>query len=112
MLWAAIGVARPPTGDAAVFGRRDRDGERKVSIWRFAEGGDTLDYVVTQGSGQVLQVEWRRDGEEAARSETHYYQPKPATAHIAFPECPARPRFTLVSAGTPAGRGAPRWGRR
>jgi len=102
MLWAAIGVARPPGGDAAVFGRRDRDGERAISIWRFAEGGDTLDYVVTEGSGKVLQVEWRRDGKVAARSETHYEQAMPATARIDFPEVPARLEFTVVAVDTAA----------
>jgi len=102
MLWAAIGVARPPAGDAVVFGRRDSDGERRVSIWRFAEGGDTLDYVVTEGSGKVLQVEWRRDGKVAARSETHYDQAMPATARIDFPEVPARLEFTVVAVDTAA----------
>src|SRR3989475_11390852 len=106
MLWAAIGVARPPGGDAAVFGRRDRDGEREVSIWRFAEGGDTLDYVVTQGSGKVLQVEWRRGGKVAARSETHYEPAVPATARTEFPEGPGRVEVTVGAGDTAAVSGA------
>src|SRR2546427_11857230 len=96
MLWAAIGVARPPGGDAAVFGRRDRDGEREISIWRFAEGGDTLDYVVTEGSGKVLQVEWRGGGKGGARSGTHYEQARAAEGRIEFSEGPARPGVPAV----------------
>src|SRR3989441_4880360 len=82
------------------------------SIWRFAEGGDTLDYVVTQGSGKVLQVEWRRDGKVAARSETHYEQAMPATARIDFPEVPARLEFTVVAVDTAAGIAPSLWRRR
>src|SRR3989441_12140621 len=82
------------------------------SIWRFAEGGDTLDYVVTQGSGKVLQVEWRRDGKVGARSETHYEQGMAAAARIDFPEGPARLEFTVVAGGTGAGSAASLWGGR
>src|SRR5207244_4481860 len=77
-------------------------GEREISIWRFAEGGDAIYYVVTEGSGKVLQVEWRRDGKVAARSETHYEQAMPATARIDFPEVPARLEFTVVAVDTAA----------
>src|SRR3989442_13668208 len=38
MLWAAIGGARPPTGDAAVFGGRGRDRGRKAPFWGCARG--------------------------------------------------------------------------
>jgi hypothetical protein len=102
MLWAALGVARAPAADAVVFGRREREGDREVSIWRFVEGGDTLDYLVTQGSSKVLQAEWRQDGKVVARSETHYDQAMPATARIDFPEARARFEFTVVAVDTAA----------
>src|SRR5438477_5888783 len=46
MLWAGLGVVRPPTPGASIAG-----GEFPPrTIWRFVEGSDTLDYVATDGA--------------------------------------------------------------
>jgi hypothetical protein len=100
MLWAGLGIARPPAADAAVF----RGGvDERVRIWRFVQDGDTLDYRETLGGGRVLEAEWRRHGKMLARSRTEFdLHLLPASARIDFPEGPARFEFTVVSVDTAA----------
>jgi hypothetical protein len=102
MLWAGLGIARPPAADAGVFGTRGADSS--VRIWRFVQGEDTLDYREARGGGgRVLEAEWRRQGKVLARSRAQLdAQLKPATARIDFPEGPARFELTVVSVDTAA----------
>ncbi len=99
MLWAALGMVRPPAVDAAVSGQR----EPPRVVWRFVQGADTLDYVVTAGSAQTLEAEWRREGKVVARSRTQFDDhAMPAKARIDFPEAPARFDLTVVAVDTAA----------
>ena len=109
MLWAGLGIARPPALDALVFGRCDST----ARIWRFVQGDDTLDYRETLGGTRVLEAEWRR-GKVLARSRTQFdVHLMPATARIDFPEGPARFELTVVSVDTAAVFDAAIWrGRR
>src|SRR5207245_11679407 len=74
MLWAALGIVRPPAPNAMVFGGAGGggggSGDSSVRIWRFAQDGDTLDYRETRGGARVLEAEWRREGRGLARSRT------------------------------------------
>ena len=101
MLWAALGVVRPPAPDAVVF--EDGRGDSSVRIWRFAQDGDTLDYRDTRGGAWVLEAEWRRQGRVLARSRTEFDpQRRPARARMDFPEERARFELTVVSVDTAA----------
>ncbi|HVH66586.1 MAG TPA: hypothetical protein VM716_01830 [Gemmatimonadales bacterium] len=101
MLWAGLGVARPPAVDAAVFGAGGADSS--VGVWRFVQGEDTLDYRETRGAVRVLEAEWRRQGRVQARSRTQLDAHRmPATARIDFPEDAARFELTVVSVDTAA----------
>src|SRR2546426_10118008 len=103
MLWAALGIVRPPAPNAMVFGGAGGggggSGDSSARIWRFAQDGDTLDYRETRGGARVLEAEWRREGEGLARSRTEVdAQRVPARARMGFPG--GRARFELT-----AGRG-------
>ena len=111
MLWAGFAMVRPPADDAVVLGAQLADSaspQRRV-IWRFAQPGDTLDYVVTDSAGRrsVVEAEWRRRGERVARSRSQLDAlGRPASARVDFPETAAggRARFelTVVSIDTAA----------
>ncbi len=100
MLWAGLGIARPPGADAVVFGA---DPDSTVRIWRFAQGADTLDYRETRGGVRVLEAEWRQQGKVLARSRTQFdLHLMPAAARIDFPEGRARFELTVVAVDTAA----------
>jgi len=101
MLWASLGMVRPPGEGATVFGLADAD----RTIWRFAAPGDTLDYVATLRAlpERVLEAEWRRNGAVVARSRTRLDpQAHPVGARIDFPEAAARFELTVVAMDTAA----------
>ncbi|HYT03823.1 MAG TPA: hypothetical protein VEM13_02930 [Gemmatimonadales bacterium] len=117
MLWAGLGIVRPPAPDAAVFGARDRGAgagggggggggggvDSGVRLWRFVRGEDTLDYRETTGSARVLEAEWRQGGKILARSRAQFdVHEMPASARIDFPEGPARFELTVVAVDTAA----------
>lgn len=102
MLWVSLGMVRPPGADAMVLGRTDSSATGRT-IWRFATGGDTLDYVMTPGAEPVLEAEWRRDGQVVARSRTQLGpQTHPVGARIDFPEAKARFELTVVGVDSAA----------
>ena len=107
MLWAALGIVRPPAPNAMVFGGGGGGGgggaDSSVRIWRFAQDGDTLDYRETRGGARVLEAEWRREGKVLARSRTEFdAQRMPARARMDFPEERARFELTVVMVDTAA----------
>jgi hypothetical protein len=106
MLWASLGIVRPPAADARV----ESGGEAPRTIWRFARAGDTLAYVVTDGVPRVLEAEWRREGKVLARSRTELRgRALPAKARVDFPEAPARFELTVVGVDTTADFAAALW---
>ncbi len=101
MLWAALGIVRPPAPDALVFGAGGADSS--VRIWRFTQDGDTLDYRETRGGVHALEAEWRRQGKVSAHSRTEFdAQRMPARARMDFPEERARFELTVVLVDTAA----------
>jgi len=107
MLWASLAMVRPPADDANVLGTQIVDSlthQRRV-VWRFAQAGDTLDYVVTDSAGResMLEAEWRRRGKVVARSRAKLDAlQRPATARVDFPEGPARFELTVGVVDTAA----------
>lgn len=107
MLWAALGMVRPPGDSAAVFGLAQTAGDARRAVWRFAQRADTLDYVVTESEGATaepaLEAEWRRNGAVVARSRTQFdARARPASARVDFPEASARFELTVVGVDTAA----------
>lgn len=99
MLWAALGMVRPPAPDAQVEG----GGVGPSTVWRFINGSDTLDYVATDGVPRILEGEWRREGKVMARSRTEFDGSAfPTQAQVDFPEGPARFELTVVAVDTAA----------
>jgi hypothetical protein len=110
MLWAALGMVQPPAESAEVFGA-PADTARQRVVWRFAQGGDTLDYVATGvgagraggARGAVLEAEWRRGGKVVARSRSQFdAQARPASARVDFQEASARFELTVLAVDTAA----------
>jgi hypothetical protein len=113
MLWAGLGIARPPAPGAAVFGARTEGADSGVRIWRFAQGEDTLDYRVVTGRARLFEAEWRRQGKVVARSRAELDgRAMPATARIDFPEGPARFEFTVGAVDPTAVFDSATWRRR
>ena len=112
MLWAALGVVRPPQPDAVVASWGGGDSTR--TVWRFVEGrADTLDYIFTAAAPRTLEAEWRREGKVLARSHTELAEhARPTTAHIDFPEARARFELTVVAVDTAAVFAPSQWLRR
>lgn len=100
ILWTALGIVRPPGAEAMV----ERAESPPRSIWRFVQNGDTLDYVLSaEGAKRILESEWRKNGKVQARCRTELNTSgQPATAHVTFPEVPARLDFTVVAVDTTA----------
>jgi hypothetical protein len=108
MLWASLGMVQPPGDSAAVFrGEGQASGSAAApraarALWRFADEGDTLDYVATNGLERMLEAEWRR-GTVVARSRTVLdAQARPMGARVDFPEASARFELTVVGVDTAA----------
>ena len=91
MLWAALGMVRPPAADAHLLGVElvDSVSHKRRVVWRFAQVEDTLDYLVTDSAGRaiMLEAEWRRRGERVARSRSQLdVRQQPASARVDFPK--------------------------
>jgi hypothetical protein len=103
LLWAGLGIVRPPPADAAVFAGRGSGADSAARLWRFVQGEDTLDYRDRAGSPRVLEAEWRRHGKVLARSRTQFdLHEMPGSARIDFPEDRARFELTVVGVDTTA----------
>ena len=100
MLWAALGIVRPPAVGAAVFATTLQRADGDVRIWRFVQREDTLDYLLARDGARVLEAEWRQ-GKVVARSRAELdVHAMPVSARIDFPEGPARFEFTVGSVDT------------
>ena len=113
MLWAALGMVRPPAAGATASTRARGAGEAAVRYWRFVHGGDTLDYAQRSGSARELEAEWRRSGAVVARSLVRYDEHyRPADSRIDFPAAPVRIEFTVTGVDTSTAFPPPLWRRR
>jgi hypothetical protein len=121
MLWAGLGIVRPPAAGATVFGGPGEPrgvagpgsagADSGAEIWRFVQGEDTLDYRLA-GGPRVLEAEWRQ-GRVVARSRADLNdRALPAAARIDFPEERARFEFTVGFVDTTAVFDSATWRRR
>jgi hypothetical protein len=111
LVWTALGVARPPRETAAVFGGRDST----RAVWRYVEGGDTLDFRLAAALPRTFEAEWRRDGRIMARSRTLLGPAGgglgglPQRVRIDVPERPARFELTFVAVDSTANFAPAMW---
>jgi hypothetical protein len=96
LLWAMVGIARPPGPTWDVQGRADPG----VVAWRYSRGADTVDWVRSRGGVDVLEVSFRQGGRVVGRVVT-VFRPdgRPARSRLDVPSTPARLDITF-DAGT------------
>jgi hypothetical protein len=94
LMWALFGVARLPEPGAELQGLADG----QVTAWRYAEAGDTIEYVRTEGRPTKMLTVVRRTGEIIGRAETTLDSAgAPLTARLTVPSVPARLDLTFLS---------------
>jgi hypothetical protein len=99
VIWTALGLIRPPETAMAVYGGRDS----AQTVWRYADGRDTIDFRLRATGPRTLESEWRRDRHVMARSRTVLGPAGlPESVRIDVPERPARIEFTTVAVDTTA----------
>jgi hypothetical protein len=94
LMWGMFGVARLPDPGAELRGLADGNS----IAWRYAEAGDTVEYVRTQGPPVRMLTVVRRGGELVGRAEaTLDSTGAPLTARLTVPSVPARLDLTFSS---------------
>jgi hypothetical protein len=98
LVWAALGIVRPPDSGVASFGMRDSTG----AVWRYIRDRDTVAFRFT-GAPRTLQGEWRRGGKVMARSRTQLAAGGlPQGTRVDVPERWARFEITFVAVDSTA----------
>lgn len=93
ILWALLGQARGPAGGDVVTGIEDP----RVRAWRYVQGADTVDYVLTKGTPRQLVADVRQGGRRLGRVVTTYDADGwPRTARLDVPSGPARLNLTFT----------------
>jgi hypothetical protein len=94
LLWAMLGVARPPGPDSELRGLED---ENKVS-WLYANGADTVEYRRLAGNPMRLQAEARHAGKVVGRTEISFSADGvPLKARLLVPRVPAKLDLTFYA---------------
>jgi hypothetical protein len=99
LMWGMFGVARLPEPGAELRGLTDG----QITAWRYAEAGDTIEYVRTQGRPTRMVTVVRRAGELLGRAEaTLDSAGAPLTSRLTVPSAPARLDLTFLSSSQAA----------
>jgi hypothetical protein len=94
LMWALLGVARLPDSGATLRGVA----EGNTTIWQYALGADTVEYVRSGGSPAKLLAEVRQAGKVIGRAETRLASDgSPTAARLIVPSAPARLDLTFLS---------------
>lgn len=97
LLWAMLGMVRPPEAGASVRHFRDE----RIEAWQFAAGPDTVEYVRSGAPVGKLIAEVRQGGRQVGRVETIFgTDGLPASSRLIVPSVPARLDITIVSTVT------------
>ena len=93
LLWAMLGVARPPAAGASLRGASEPD---RVA-WEYALGADTVQYLRTQGKSRTLYARVRHAGKTVGHSETTLSEDgRPTKAKLTVPSGPAKSDVDLL----------------
>ena len=94
LMWALLGVARQPDSGAVLRGLT----EGQTTMWQYASGADTVEYVRTSASPGKLLAEVRQGNKVVGRVETQFEADgSPASARLTVPSVPARLDLTFLS---------------
>src|SRR5262245_46823793 len=94
LLWAMLGVARPPEAGASFRGATETD---RVA-WEYAIGPDTVQYLRTQGKSRTLYARVRHAGKTVGYSETTLSEDgRPTKAKLTVPSGPAKLTLTFYA---------------
>jgi hypothetical protein len=94
LLWAMLGIARPPQSGERLEGLSDDH----TLAWRYVQDGDTVEYVRTSNSPVRLRAEVRNGSKVVGRVETELdANGFPRTARLTVPSVPARLDLTFTS---------------
>ena len=94
LLWAMLGVARPPEAGASLRGATETD---RVA-WEYAIGPDTVQYLRTQGKSRTLYARVRHAGKTVGYSETTLSEDgRPTKAKLTVPSGPAKLTLTFYA---------------
>lgn len=93
ILWAILGRARYPLAGDAVSGLEDA----RVRAWRYVNGIDTVDYVLTRTGTRQLVADVRQGGKRIGRVLTTFDADGwPSKARLDVPSGPARLDLTFT----------------
>jgi len=99
LMWALLGVARLPDSGATLRGVS----EANTTVWQYALGADTIEYVRSNGSPGKLLAEVRQGGKVVGRAETRLANDgSPTAARLTVPSAPARLDLTFLSSARSA----------
>jgi len=99
LMWALLGVARLPDSGATLRGVS----EGSTTVWQYALGADTVEYVRSNGNPARLLAEVRQGGKVVGRAETRLADDgTPTTARLTVPSAPARLDLTFLSSARSA----------
>lgn len=106
LLWAMLGRARPPTGEATYRGLVDE----RITAWRYVIGSDTVDYVRTRTGAIQLLAEVRQGGKRIGIVTTTF-SPDGALlkSRLDVPTGPARLDLTFTRVTKPGSFPADLW---
>lgn len=94
LMWGMFGVARAPAEGAELHGLVDGG----TIAWQYAQGADTIQYALTEGSPSRMVTLVRRDGEIVGRAvATLDSTGAPLSARLTVPSVPARLDLTFLS---------------
>ena len=96
LLWAMLGKARYPGADDQLRAYTDD----RLTAWRYANGADTVDYILVRGESRQLVVDVRQAGRRIGRVATVLTADgMPESARLEIPGQPARLDLSFYVAG-------------
>jgi hypothetical protein len=94
LMWAILGVARPPQGGEELRGLVNGT----TTAWQYAGAGDTVQYARTSGEPARFIAEVRQGGKLVGRAETTLASDgAPLKARLTVPSAPAQLDLTFLS---------------
>jgi hypothetical protein len=94
LLWAMFGVARYPGRGAELRGIQNGE----MTAWQYADGSDTVAYVISRGNPARFHAEVRRGGKLFGKVDTRLSAAgRPMSARLTVPGVPAQLDIQFVS---------------
>lgn len=106
LMWAMFGIARLPADGSELRGFQDG----ATTMWQYALGADTVEYLRTGGEAPRLVAEVRQGGKVVGRAEAELAADgRPVRSRLVVPSVPARLDLTFNSSSESGGFPAKIW---